>query len=923
MSDVLIEVVGMHKEQRQHYHIYERVKRIAGAIEAQLFSPLSNPAFCTDAVLDSINIVCTSHHMSQTSDSMRIDDVEYTNDSRVDRNRHNPLNSNKKSSLLSNQDYLVKDQHYPYENDKSMKLLSSCPLIQTGNTMSIDSDALLKTVSKRKNVLKTASKLKNDEPINLKSKLAPSESKKGLKAQQQSRRIIFPLCSSNAQAMKKTRKIKKIQPNKISSDGLTNLSQSSKQFDIPRIKNLRRSQSETSLKKARLSDENIGLMKTPKVDICHQNQFLIDKKQISVIPKFHTINTTRIGTHIHRFAYFESMQLNRKRESDARLSKPLEEKPFIFDAHSLSIPPYSIATGIKHDRLHTNSEASNNKKMQRLTKTKRKLSRREDYANDIVKALQQIYPPRNIHFPSNMPHLFHPRLVYPSSPVKNGLFDQIKESYTETKTDAGSISFTVSQPLKKEGGETPVPSTLKGCLKEKDVRRCSSILSHSKLRKSPSTLPQCKNTSPCVSPSGNMQIMLNGESRQLETMPDAIIFGTSPAPTSSFLDRVLNRSRSDSCIESVTSNVSVTRSLAPTSEVNMVDVVNEEINTKENNNIFPTEKNEQIKPNSVKPAINLSDTCPEQTEDKQNIITRHSSHEEISKKKIRFDPRVWVYEFSRSSDEQIWFTAQELESFKIEAMARVRQWNNSNRQLELISSGTGRVVNLSTSKNISSCSNTRRALYTNPALSIENEIGENDNTSLKLPHLALNDPKVCVHDTLREEIQSVLLIDPHDIILNLFAKSIQSMWPHVSITTVKTAEGAWEKISTRTEKPKQNGKNSCRTHKFDVIIAEERLGSFYHQDVSNDVNILKKEERLPQRGSAIFKKIKSDVKTLFSSTYHRYPLLIGVSAFLQQDKRNFEESGADLIWGKPPPPMNSMLSSQILTLVMEKRRLKK
>jgi len=53
----------------------------------------------------------------------------------------------------------------------------------------------------------------------------------------------------------------------------------------------------------------------------------------------------------------------------------------------------------------------------------------------------------------------------------------------------------------------------------------------------------------------------------------------------------------------------------------------------------------------------------------------------------------------------------------------------------------------------------------------------------------------------------------------------------------------------------------------------------------------------------------------------RFSLLIGTSAYLVEDKTRLEQSGADFVWGKPPPEMDSKLRNDILRVLMRKRKI--
>mmetsp|Transcript_2881 Transcript_2881/g.7317 ORF Transcript_2881/g.7317 Transcript_2881/m.7317 type:complete len:172 (+) Transcript_2881:381-896(+) len=51
----------------------------------------------------------------------------------------------------------------------------------------------------------------------------------------------------------------------------------------------------------------------------------------------------------------------------------------------------------------------------------------------------------------------------------------------------------------------------------------------------------------------------------------------------------------------------------------------------------------------------------------------------------------------------------------------------------------------------------------------------------------------------------------------------------------------------------------------------------------------------------------------------RSSLFVGVSAQLAEDRARLEKAGADCVWGKPPPEMNSVLRNNLLQLLMKKR----
>jgi len=212
-------------------------------------------------------------------------------------------------------------------------------------------------------------------------------------------------------------------------------------------------------------------------------------------------------------------------------------------------------------------------------------------------------------------------------------------------------------------------------------------------------------------------------------------------------------------------------------------------------------------------------------------LTRHTSIEEIEHKQIRFDPRVWVYEFQRPQDEKIWFTASELERFKYEAISRIQRWNYKGADtMDILPSGTGRIVSV-VGRRGTGGSSAMRALFSNPALSSDFEdddeviTGNKDCSASKCAH-SVNENKL--KEAMLSEIQSILLVDPHDIFLGLLTKGIRSMLPHAKISSAHNCDEAWKQIKiARSKTPLSDG--GC-THGFDIIIVEERLTPFLYQN---------------------------------------------------------------------------------------------
>jgi hypothetical protein len=246
---------------------------------------------------------------------------------------------------------------------------------------------------------------------------------------------------------------------------------------------------------------------------------------------------------------------------------------------------------------------------------------------------------------------------------------------------------------------------------------------------------------------------------------------------------------------------------------------------------------------------------------------------------------------------------------------------------EIISTGTGRVITrgagVPVDKNL-------RALYTNPALRSDAEDDDDEEDIYIMDCRRRRE--------LLKEIRTVLIVDSHDIFLSLLAKDIKSMLPHIKVVTAYTVQEA----SHRMDAAKRSIDGKECTHGFDLIVAEERLmqgkGRYRSISLPNDFEKPSKSEPDPYSGSSLIQRIAHEVELLShddakddvsdegavnrpnnSHDGHRVPLVIGMSAYLQQDGMKLKDCGADMVWGKPPPKMDETLRNEILRLIMMKR----
>ena len=273
-------------------------------------------------------------------------------------------------------------------------------------------------------------------------------------------------------------------------------------------------------------------------------------------------------------------------------------------------------------------------------------------------------------------------------------------------------------------------------------------------------------------------------------------------------------------------------------------------------------------------------------------------------KYISFDARVWVCEFERvpGEHESTWYTNKDLEGFKQEAVQRILQYTE--QQSKLVRTGTGIGLSMRLQE-LPPCSN--RALFSHVALQALD--GELDITTSIDPGFR--------QAVLENEIRSILLVDPHDIYLKLFTKSLKIALPHVTVTACTSSEEAMEHLEPATTAG--SGSTALvKKRRFDIIIIEERLKIFHRQHRNGGATQCNGGEYSSAKechasGSALLRSLSS------AHDSHAKSVFVGVSARLAEDGVRLKESGADFCWAKPPPPMNPVLMDDLLKALLLKR----
>jgi len=255
-------------------------------------------------------------------------------------------------------------------------------------------------------------------------------------------------------------------------------------------------------------------------------------------------------------------------------------------------------------------------------------------------------------------------------------------------------------------------------------------------------------------------------------------------------------------------------------------------------------------------------------------------------KAIKFDPHVWVRVFTRPPSEAdcVWYTPRDLDRFKKEAMQRIIQYHRATATMTapiMLSTGTGRMV-------VSGRTNSPHAtqvgivqpkmLFSHRALSSW-EDDDDDDDNLGAPASSMPSPSTSLmNQTVRTEISKILVVDPLEICRRLLRHTLELLLPHASITTASSSAQAQELF--------ESGQSA-----FDLVLVEEHLSK--HESGSKLLEAWKKT--------------------------HPQVLFIGLTAHYVLEKELLIQSGADVVWGKPPPLMNEALRNDLLKKVLTKR----
>ena len=309
---------------------------------------------------------------------------------------------------------------------------------------------------------------------------------------------------------------------------------------------------------------------------------------------------------------------------------------------------------------------------------------------------------------------------------------------------------------------------------------------------------------------------------------------------------------------------------------------------------------------------------------------------------VRFDPRVTVTEFE-DPVERCWYNDDELEQLKHDTIVLVQEYllthpdeaERYNRMTLDPITGTYR----------------KKALFSLSVLSASED-------TIKPTHKEYE-------QLIKSHVRSILIVDPNKAILDLFCKSMHSMFPYAHISKAATGSEALQWA------------NAPQSH-FDIVIVEERLEQPMVATLSNGLSTLTSSldgdsgqrflslhktmseqgptnpvfyESLDKHGSFVETSrrplLQDDCPVCGSSLLrilqnhldaenpepqgggtngtpslprNHQALLIGVSMHPDRDAKAFQAAGADIVWGKPIPRVGETLRNYLVHLLVNKRR---
>jgi hypothetical protein len=337
------------------------------------------------------------------------------------------------------------------------------------------------------------------------------------------------------------------------------------------------------------------------------------------------------------------------------------------------------------------------------------------------------------------------------------------------------------------------------------------------------------------------------------------------------------------------------------------------------------------------------------------------------KKVVKFDPRITVTELAEQDHQRVWYSDAELSRFKYETVATARAYLLDHpTQVAIYSQATFDPITKTMRK---------RALFSMPALAdvsisdldedeyrhnsrinavnsdecFSSKDGTERSTVLLNPQhlvsLLAFEGDSTIHPNINNGkninavdatvIRHILIVDHNPWILDLFARSVRTMFDcaidnqkqrrqaNIDIQCASTVQVALSHIQQTSQH---------RQPPFDLIIAEQQ--PFVQQQEQEEKSTLEnnssinedsvhggsdcKSSSLEETSKAIVKSnCMSGADCLFQNIIDRDQILL---VCVSSNRSSCGSNTADLVWGKPPPRMDSVLRTQLIRALQRKRQ---
>lgn len=335
------------------------------------------------------------------------------------------------------------------------------------------------------------------------------------------------------------------------------------------------------------------------------------------------------------------------------------------------------------------------------------------------------------------------------------------------------------------------------------------------------------------------------------------------------------------------------------------------------------------------PPLSVSNRLPEAATDEV--------YNSDNNKSVHFDPRITVTELADHEHVRIWYDDSEISRFRTETIERARRYLI--RHPDQIALFRDPILDPITK------TERRRPLYVLPALSSVTQSDDGDSIGnadelerdflTTLVAFDTADDEQCEFgasdatsnvrngSSLETIIRRVLIVDSNPKILDLMNRSLHTMFHratarNIDIRCAPTPEAALQLIQI--SKSQQNFSTGAENREdqppFDVIICEELHPSMASQEKASNGTIAAINNQSTNASFASSASPYQSIRAFFSTVPSKDKiLLVAVSKGDIQPSTMLrcKAAGADLVWGKPPPRMDSILRRELEHALRSKR----